>query len=58
MAFTVHVYDSVAVRPTTVCGLAGPDFDPVTPPVLDMHVAVKLVIIAPLFAPAVNVTFS
>ena len=45
-----------AVRPVTVSGLAAPVFDVVAPPLLDVHVVVKLVIALPLFAPGVNVT--
>lgn len=40
----------------TVSGDAAPVFVPVTPPFDDVHVAVKLVMAAPLFAPAVNET--
>jgi hypothetical protein len=35
------------VRPVTVNGLAAPVFDPAKPPLLDVHVAVKLVIVTP-----------
>jgi hypothetical protein len=58
VAFTVHVYVLPAVRPNTVSGLADPVIAPVPPPLLDVHVAVKLVIALPLFAPAVKLTIN
>jgi hypothetical protein len=48
----------VVVRLVTVSGLAAPVAVPVTPPLLDVHVAVKLVIPLPLFAPGVKLTLS
>jgi hypothetical protein len=42
----------------TVIGLAVPDFDPATPPFDDVHVAVRLLIAAPLAAGLTNVTRS
>src|SRR4029077_19519452 len=59
VAFTVHVYDLPVVTAATVIGAAvAPACVPVlvTPPLLDTHVAVWLVIALPLFAPIVNVT--
>jgi hypothetical protein len=44
------------VRPVRVRGLAVPDFEPVTPPFVEVQVAVKLVIALPLLAPGVNDT--
>ena len=45
-----------ALRPTTVSGLAGPDFTLGTPPSPEMQRAVYLVIGLPLLAPEMNVT--
>src|SRR5450631_960844 len=58
VAVTVHVYALPAVRPDTVSGLADPVIAPVPPPLLDVHVAAKLVIALPLFAPGVKVILS
>src|SRR5689334_4061289 len=61
VALTVHVYVLPVVTAATVIGAAAaPTCVPVlsTPPLLDTHVAVWLVIAAPLFAPMVNVTVS
>jgi hypothetical protein len=54
-AVAVHVY-VLPVVTVTVKGLAVPDFEPVTPPLAEVQVAVKLVIALPLLAPAVNDT--
>jgi hypothetical protein len=59
VALTVHVYVFAVVTAATVIGAAAaPTCVPVlvTPPLLDVHVAVWLVIALPLSAPIVNVT--
>jgi hypothetical protein len=57
VALTVHVYVPAVVRPGTTIGLAAPFCVPVTPPLLDVHVAVKPVIgLPPLLRGAVKVT--
>jgi hypothetical protein len=59
VAFTVHVYVPPVLNPATVIGAAvAPEWAPVlvTPPLLDVHVAVWLVIALPLSAPIVNLT--
>ncbi len=50
VALTVQVYDLPDARPFTVSGLALPDAE------CEPHVAVKLLIAAPLLAPALNDT--
>ena len=55
---TLQVYDFAVVRPVTVTGLAEPEFEPPTPPLLEVHVAVKLIVVPPLSAPGVNDTDS
>jgi hypothetical protein len=45
-----------ALRPTTVSGLAGPDFTIGTPPSLEVQRTVFPVIGLPLLAPEMNVT--
>jgi len=57
VAFTVHVYDLPGVSPFTVTGPVRADFDFVTPPLLDVHVAVYFVIGEPLLLGAPNPTF-
>jgi len=58
VAFTVHVYDLPGVNPLTVTGPVRADFERVTPPLLDVHVAVYFVIGEPLFRGAPNPTFT
>jgi hypothetical protein len=58
VAFTVHVYDLPDVNPLTVTGPVRADFERVTPPFLDVHVAVYFVIGEPLFLAAANPTFN
>jgi hypothetical protein len=58
VALTVQLYDLPVVRPVAVIGLALPVVDPVAPPSLDEHEAVKLVIALPLFPPGEKLTFS
>jgi hypothetical protein len=58
VALTLQVYVLPTVRAITVSGLARPTFILLIPPFDDTHVAVKLVIAAPLFAPGVNATRS
>jgi hypothetical protein len=48
----------VAVSAVTVRGLAAAETDPVTPPLVDVHLAVYFVTAAPLFAAAITVTES
>jgi hypothetical protein len=52
------VYVLPVVNPVTVTGLAAPLFEPASPPSLDTHDAVKLVIALPLSAPGVKLTWS
>jgi hypothetical protein len=54
VAFTVHVYDLPGVSPLTVTGPVRADFDFVTPPLPDVHVAVYFVIGEPLLRGAPN----
>ena len=46
------------VSPVTMIGLAVLAFAAATPPFVDVHVTVNVVIALPLFAPGVNVTFN
>lgn len=58
VALTLQVYVCPSVAPFTMIGLADPLETPVAPPLLDTHVAVKLVIGEPLSVPGVNGTLS
>jgi hypothetical protein len=53
---TLHVYVLPVVRPDTVIGLDPPPCAAVAPPSLEVQVAVKPEVAAPLFAPAVKLT--
>jgi len=52
------VYDLPFVRAVTVSGDDAPETLPATPPLLDVHVAVKLVTAVPSSGPAKNVVVS
>ena len=56
VAVTAHVYVLPRVRPFTTIALTAPLADPVTPPLVEVQVAVKLVIGRPLLVPGVNGT--
>ena len=56
VAKTVHVYVLPLVRPVTTIGDVPPPLVPKTPPLLDVHAAVKPVIVLPLLAGATKVT--
>lgn len=58
VAVTEHLYAFVAVKPVTTIGDEAPLPDPPTPPSLDTQLAEKLVIAAPLDAPAANDTLN
>jgi hypothetical protein len=55
---TVQVYVVPLARPVTTSGLEAPATLRVEPPFDETHVAVKLVIAEPLFAPGVKLTRS
>ena len=56
VAVTVHVYRPPFVRLLTVMGDAVPVLEPGVPLLVDVHDAVKVRIVLPLSAPAVNAT--